>query len=167
MLDPQPSHTLLRSFGWALRGIGEALITQRNMRIHYYAASAATAASIALALDGIELLFVFSAIASVLAAELLNTALEAAVDLATSAIHPLARLAKDAAAGAVLICATYSIGVAVIAFGTKLFPLQLRAGGLVWAAVFSAIALIGAGWIHAARRRRRADGGEPAISVLE
>lgn len=164
-------HELVRSLGWALRGIFEALATQRNMRIHFAAAGFAATAAAALDLGRIELLLVAAAIASVVVAELFNTALEAAVDLASPEVHPLARLAKDVAAGAVLVCALFSLAVAIGVFGDKLAPLKLRESGLLWAAGAASLFLLGAAALAIALRRRRravaAPADAPAVSALE
>ena len=80
-------------------------------RIHIVAAVLVSALCRWLQIDVLEWLFIILAIAVVLAAEALNTALKYVVDLASSEWHPLARDAKDVAAAAVLIC---SIGAAII-----------------------------------------------------
>lgn len=168
MNEHQP-HSLWKSFGWALRGIGEALIKQRNLRIHYYAATVAGTAACLLALSPLELLLVALAIVLVVSAELFNTAIEAAVDLASPAIHPLARLAKDAAAGAVLVCALFSLAVAWVVFADKLSPLRLRPGGASWALALAVTSLLGRGLLALVRRRRsrKVAGEEAPLSALE
>ncbi len=109
-------HRLLKSFAFALGGIAQALKTQRNMRIHLVAAVLVLFISLYLRLGPRDFLLVLFSIALVFMAELLNTAIEAAVDLAVSGEHPLARTAKDVAAGAVLVAAANAVvvGYAVI-----------------------------------------------------
>jgi diacylglycerol kinase len=68
-----------------------------------------------------DVLLVFFSIALVLALELVNTAIEAAVDLATSKVHPLAKIAKDASAGAVLVAAVVAVVIGVAVFGPPLW----------------------------------------------
>ncbi|HEY0840768.1 MAG TPA: diacylglycerol kinase family protein [Vulgatibacter sp.] len=148
-----PVRPFSESLRHALRGIEQTFVTQRNMRIHGVAAALAALACAILDLGGIEVLLVGAAIGCVIAAELVNTAVEAAVDLATTERHPLARVAKDAAAGAVLVCAVASVAIGAVVFGTRLFPLRLRPDGAQWAAVVAAIAVAAA--VRFARLRRR------------
>lgn len=102
-----------RSFFHAFEGIMYATRTQPNMRVHFIIAALVLLATLLLKLDRFYVIAVVILIAMVLALELLNTAVEAIVDLLTVAHHPLAKTAKDAAAGAVLIGA---IGSAVAGY---------------------------------------------------
>lgn len=136
----------------ALRGVEQTFATQRNMRIHGVAAALAGLASALLDLGGVEILLVAVAVGAVMAAELVNTAVEAAVDLTTLERHPLARTAKDAAAGAVLVLAGLSVAIGAVVFGTKLVPLRLRPDGAEWAAVVAAISVASAVRIAFVRR---------------
>lgn len=97
------------SFGYAYEGIVYTVATQRNMRFHICAAVATIIAMAVLGLSVKECMWLLLAITLVMAAELMNTALEKAVDLSTDEVHPLAKAAKDAAAGAVLICAGFAV----------------------------------------------------------
>ena len=97
--------TLGRAFACAGSGFAFALRTQRNMKIHVAAAVAAVAAGMALGIDGAAWACIALCIAAVFAAECLNTAVEAVVDLVSPEYAELARRAKDCAAGAVLVCA--------------------------------------------------------------
>ena len=123
---PPGRHGLLWSFRFALRGVGWGLRTQRNLRIHLAAAGAVLLASAAFPVSRLEGLFLLGAVVAVPAAELFNTALEAAIDLATDRIHPLARVAKDAAAAAVLLTSLYAVGVGLLVFTDDLFALRVR-----------------------------------------
>ena len=89
---------------------------QRNMRIHAAFAVAAVALGFALAIDAASWLAVVLCIGGVFSLEVLNTALEALVDLVSPGYHELARQAKDCAAGAVLVMAVVSIVVACIVY---------------------------------------------------
>ena len=102
---------LIKSFVNAGSGIIAAVKGERNMRIHLAAAIAATLLGVWLGLDGREWAVVIVCCVLVMSLECLNTAVEAAVDLASPDVHPLAKKAKDCAAGAVLIAA---IGAAVV-----------------------------------------------------
>lgn len=102
---------LLSAFRHAGRGIAYAVRTQPNMRIHLVVGAVVIAASLVLRLGRAAEIAIIGAIALVLAIELANTAIEALVDLLSPEIRPLARAAKDAAAGAVLVAA---IGAAIV-----------------------------------------------------
>lgn len=105
---------LLDSFNYAVAGVIYSLRTQRNMRIHFVAASLVLGLGIYLRISSRELLVIFFAITLVIMAELFNTAIEAVVDLCVQEFHPLARIAKNVAAGAVLLAALNSLVVAYI-----------------------------------------------------
>jgi diacylglycerol kinase len=102
------SSSLARSFGHAVDGIA-AGADERNLRIHLTAGAAVLSAAALLPLSVGEQLALVLCVGAVMAAELFNTALEAVVDLGVSTFHPLARRAKDAAAGAVLVLAVTSV----------------------------------------------------------
>ena len=97
--------TLLQALNNGFEGIIWVLRTQRNMRVHFLAGAAALVLAVVLGVSRVDLLAVVLAIALVLVTEMINTALEAAVDLAMPDEHPLAKIAKDVAAGGVLISA--------------------------------------------------------------
>ncbi|MBD5633601.1 MAG: diacylglycerol kinase family protein, partial [Candidatus Eremiobacteraeota bacterium] len=104
------------AFDYAFAGILYATRTQRNMRIHLVAASLAMIAMFYLRLERAYVALVVICIALVIALELVNTAIEAVVDLMTVAHHPLAKIAKDAAAGAVLVMSLAAIIVGYLVF---------------------------------------------------
>lgn len=110
--------SLWRSFGHAWDGLAAAAATQRNMRIHLVAGILAGAFAGLAPLGGAERALLVLCIALVISAEAANTALEALVDLHGPAPSAAARLAKDAAAGAVLVLAVASVAVfAVVTIG--------------------------------------------------
>ena len=111
---------LVASFGWALAGIWAATRSQRNMKIHWAAAAGTVGWGAWLGLTSGEWAAVILSCALVLGAECMNTAVEAAVDLASPEHHPLAKRAKDCAAGAVLLCALGALATGVVVFGGKL-----------------------------------------------
>jgi diacylglycerol kinase (ATP) len=117
---------LLKSFSYAVEGMTFALTTQRNMRIHFGVAFVAMLLSLLFDLSKLEIVLVFFSIIMVVTAELFNTAVEAVVDLVTSDYHPLAKIAKDVAAAAVLLTAVHAVIVGFFVFFDKLFPLKLR-----------------------------------------
>jgi diacylglycerol kinase (ATP) len=104
---------LLASFQFAWEGISYAFKTQRNFRIHTVVGIAAVALSIYLQLSAVELAVVTLTSGAVLGMELINTALESVVDLTIGQNYsPLAKIAKDCAAAAVLVSAIVALGVA-------------------------------------------------------
>jgi diacylglycerol kinase len=108
---PRGAGGLAAAFGHALRGLGEAA-GERNMRLHLLAGTAVGLAGTELPLPLASRLALHLCTALVLGAEALNSALEALVDLHTVEFHPLARRAKDTAAGAVLVLAVGAVLVA-------------------------------------------------------
>ncbi|HEX4013590.1 MAG TPA: diacylglycerol kinase [Candidatus Cybelea sp.] len=95
----------LRSFHHAFEGIIYATRTQRNMRVHFLIAAVVLLATLVLRLDRLYVIATIGLVALVLSLELVNTAIESIVDLLVATHHPLAKNAKDAAAGAVLVAA--------------------------------------------------------------
>lgn len=117
------SRTLWESFFYAISGIIYVLKTQRNMRIHFAAAVLILILSWLLKLNTLELLVVSVTITLVIAAEMINTAIETVVDMLTQEYHPLAAVAKNVAAGAVLISALNAILVGYCIFFKKVLIL--------------------------------------------
>jgi diacylglycerol kinase (ATP) len=110
---------LFVSFKYAWTGVTYAFQTQRNFRIHITVGMLAIGLSIALHLSRVEIAIIGLTIGAVLTMELLNTALESVVDLTVrQTYHELAKIAKDCAAGAVLISAL----AAVLVAGSLLLP---------------------------------------------
>ena len=112
-----------QSFYNALYGIAYCFKTQRNIPLIMIATVAVLLLSWWFAISIIELLIVITAIGLVIITETVNTAIEKAVDLITDKYHPLARLAKDVAAGGVLLAVLYSIVVGLIIFLPRLLEL--------------------------------------------
>jgi diacylglycerol kinase (ATP) len=112
--------TLLQALNNGFEGIIWVLRTQRNMRVHFLAGAGALVLAVVLGVSRVDLLAVILAIAIVLVAEMINTALEAAVDLAQPDPHPLAKVAKDVAAGGVLISAACSLAIGYLVFADRL-----------------------------------------------
>jgi diacylglycerol kinase (ATP) len=110
------SPSVLQSFNFAFEGIIHVLRTQRNMRIHFAIAVAVLIAALAVGVSRLELMALLISISLVLIAEMLNTALEAGIDVATTSFDPLAKLAKDIAAGAVLIATVNAVAVGYLVF---------------------------------------------------
>ena len=108
--------SLLDNFNYAFEGIIHVLRTQRNMRIHFAAAGVVLVSAVAIGVSRIELIALLLAIAFVLIAEMINTAIEGAVDVSTTSFDPNAKLAKDIAAGAVLIATVTAVAIGYLVF---------------------------------------------------
>ena len=91
------------SFGYALQGVAAIVRRERNFKVMLTVGALAVAMGFALRIDALSWVAVVCMIGMVLGGEMLNTAVEAVVDLASPDIHPLAKLAKDVAAGAMLV----------------------------------------------------------------
>jgi len=113
----------LRSFVYAWSGLVHAVRTQRNVRVHLAIAVIVIGVGIALRVTAVEFAMLLVAITSVFVAEMFNTIVEACVDLATSEYHPLAKTAKDMAAGAVLLNAMLSVAIGIFVFGPHVLAL--------------------------------------------
>jgi diacylglycerol kinase (ATP) len=117
--------TLLRSFNHAFQGLVYAVRYQRNMRIHMAVALVVLVVSVFLNVSRLELVVVFATIAFVLMAELINTAVEAVVDIVTDEFDPRAKVAKDVAAAAVLVAAINALVVAYLVLADRLAHISL------------------------------------------
>jgi len=115
-LSPRKAPSILESFNFALEGLIHVLRTQRNMRIHFAIAIAVLIVGLATGVNRLELIALLLAIAFVLIAEMINSAIEHAIDVSTTSFDPLAKLAKDIAAGAVLIASVNAIAIGYLVF---------------------------------------------------
>ena len=102
------------SFTWAFEGIVFVLRTQRNMQVHVAAGLLVLILAVVLGVSRFELLALVIVVSLVLVAEMFNTALEAAIDAVITSYHPLVTIAKDVAAGAVLIAALAAVATAYL-----------------------------------------------------
>src|SRR5262245_23074878 len=103
-------------FANAVRGIWWAIKSEPNFKIHFVITAAVIAAAIFLHVSQLEWLLLTLCIGGVISLELMNTAIEAAVDLISPDYHDLARLAKDASAGAVLAGSLTAAIVGIVIF---------------------------------------------------
>lgn len=110
----------LESFNNAITGIIDTVRTERNMKIHLIVALGILIVSFFFDISKYEFLILVVTITMVIAAELINTAIEAAIDMTTNYYHPLAKIAKNAAAGAVLVAAISAVLVGYVIFWDKL-----------------------------------------------
>ncbi len=122
-LSWQVASNLFMSFQYAWSGIRYAFTTQRNFRIHVCVCAFAISLSLILHLSSVEIAVIGITSGLVMALELLNTALESVVDLTVKhTYHELAKIAKDCAAGAVLVSAL----VAILVAGMLILPPLLK-----------------------------------------
>jgi diacylglycerol kinase (ATP) len=120
------NRSVIKSFNDAITGIIYVLRTQRNMRIHFIIAAAVLVTSLLLGVSRIELMIILLAVALVMVAELLNTAIESAIDVVTTTFDPLARLAKDVAAAAVLVASFNAVLLGYLIFFRRINPMSLQ-----------------------------------------
>lgn len=118
-MSEQKKPPLTRSFGYAFEGIFAGIRKERNMKIHCTVAVLVVIAGIILEISSVEWCICLGLFGLVMALELVNTAVEAVVDLVTDEYRPLAKLAKDTAAGAVLIAAIMAAASGMIIFVPK------------------------------------------------
>lgn len=108
--------SLARSFRYAGRGVAYCIKNERNMRIHLVFAAYVFAFSPFYAFTQTQYILLLLTIGTVLSAEAVNTALEALVNLETQSYDNLARIAKDVAAGAVLICSVFAFAIGLLLY---------------------------------------------------
>jgi diacylglycerol kinase (ATP) len=115
-MNVRRSPTVFDSFNNAAEGIIHVVRTQRNMRIHFAVAFIVIVAALIVNVTKLELIALCISITFVLIAEMLNTGVEAAIDIATTSFDPMAKIAKDIAAGAVLVAALNALAVGYLVF---------------------------------------------------
>ena len=116
-----------RSFGYAFEGIWNTVKSERNMQIHLAFTVCVIIAGLIFRIS--KWLFCLVLFGQVMSLELVNTALEAAIDVATDEWKPLAKKAKDAAAGAVLVSAIIAAIIGLLIFIPRLFDLIYALAG--------------------------------------
>ena len=125
MKNKQKKAPLISSFGYAFQGIANTIKTERNIKIHLFATVMVVIFGFILRLSYMEWLVCLLLFGLITSLELVNTSIEAVVDLATEERKPLAKKAKDAAAGAVLYSAIIAAIIGGIIFFPKLYNLIL------------------------------------------
>lgn len=105
-----------KSFKYAFRGIVYCINNERNMRIHTAAALYVFAFSHFFEITRTGYAVLLLTFALVMAAELFNTVAEEIMDMIAASYHPVARIIKDLAAGGVLVCALFAVGVGICLF---------------------------------------------------
>lgn len=119
-MSPRQTPPVLQSLNWAFEGVIHVLRTERNMRIHFAVATIVLILAFSYGVTKLELMALLVAISFVLIAEMVNTAIEATIDLSTTSFDPLAKMAKDIVAGAVLIAAVNAVVVGYLVFADRL-----------------------------------------------
>ncbi|NMC53275.1 MAG: diacylglycerol kinase family protein [Chloroflexi bacterium] len=112
----------IKSFKYAFSGLGYVIRTQKNAWIHALVSALVISLAFLLQCSSLEWAVLILSIGMVWMAEFINTALETAVDLATSKFHPLAKIGKDVGAAAVLIAASAAAVIGVLILGPRLIP---------------------------------------------
>lgn len=113
-------HPTSKSFEYAFQGIRTAFKNEPNLKIHTFFALLAIFAAIVLRISTIEWLLLTFTIFYVITLELLNTVLEALVNLVSPEFHPFAKIAKDVSAACVLMAALLSVIVGLVLFTPKI-----------------------------------------------
>jgi diacylglycerol kinase (ATP) len=117
------------SFKYAAEGVLHCFRTQRHMQLHFLMLVLVLMSGLMLALDPRDMVLLLFAIALVIAMEMVNTAVEAVVDMAAASYSPAAKLAKDVAAGGVLIAAVNAVITGIIIFFGAAIPRLDAAAG--------------------------------------
>jgi len=112
-----------KSFGYAFEGIFVTIRDERNIKIHLVMMTLVIICGFIFGLSVTEWLICLVLFALVISLEILNTAIEAVVDLASPGRHPLAKKAKDCAAGAVLVSAIFAAIIGLMIFVPKLLAI--------------------------------------------
>lgn len=121
------------SVNCAIEGIHYTVRTQKHMRHHFLAALCVLFTALLLRVSPLEFMLLALAISFVLFAELLNTAIEVVVDMISPEFHPMAKVAKDVAAGAVLTAAFGTAIIGYLVLAKYIFPMQQRVLAMVGA----------------------------------
>lgn len=109
------------SFHYSLEGLHYAYLNEQSMMIHIVVTVLVVILGLLLHLSGTEWLFCLTMIGFVMAAELLNTAIEAVVDMAMPDKHPLAKIAKDTASAAVFVLSIVAFVIGAVIFFPKIY----------------------------------------------
>jgi diacylglycerol kinase (ATP) len=111
----------IESLNCAIEGVLWTARSQKHMRWHFFSAAAVLFAALFFKVPTVDFLLLTLAITIVLFAEIINTAVEVVVDLVSPDYHPLAKKAKDIAAGAVLLAACGAAVVGYVVFSSRIF----------------------------------------------
>ena len=112
--------SIVKAFNAAIEGIIYTFKKERNMKIHYFVAVIVLMSSLFFDFSKVEMILLLFTISLVVISEMFNTAIENTVDMITDEFHPLAKIAKDVAAGGVLIATLNAVVVGYILYYDKL-----------------------------------------------
>ena len=118
--------SLVKSFYYAFQGIKVNILTERNLAIHFCVMLLVIVCGFTFKISTTEWLICILLFGFVITLELMNTAIETAIDICKPEINPKAKLAKDTAAGAVLVVAIVAVVVGIIIFGPKIINVICR-----------------------------------------
>ena len=124
MKDKKTRPSIIEAFNAAIQGILYTFKYERNMKIHYFIAVSVLIVSLFFDLSKLEMMILILSISLVIISEMFNTAIENTVDLVTDKYHYLAKIAKDVAAGGVLISALNAVAVGYLIFYDKFTDLS-------------------------------------------
>lgn len=114
---------LINSFKYAFQGLKYAFKYEQNIIVHFIATLIAIIMGFIFKISNVEWLVIFLIIGLVIATELINTSIEATIDLITDEINPIAKIAKDTAAAAVLVFGLTALAIASLIFIPKIIAL--------------------------------------------
>ena len=118
--------SLLKSFYYAFQGIKVNILTERNLAIHFLVMLLVIVCGFVFKISVTEWLICILLFGFVITLELMNTAIETAIDICMPEINPKAKLAKDTSAGAVLVVAIVAVVIGIIIFGPKILDLIIK-----------------------------------------
>ena len=118
--------SLLKSFYYAFQGIKVNILTERNLAIHFLVMLLVIVCGFVFKISVTEWLICILLFGFVITLELMNTAIETAIDICMPEINPKAKLAKDTSAGAVLVVAIVAVVIGIIIFGQKILDLIIK-----------------------------------------
>ncbi|GAM15214.1 diacylglycerol kinase [Mesobacillus selenatarsenatis SF-1] len=119
--DKQRKHPLASSFKFGFEGIAAAAAKERNVQIHLAISVIVILSGFIFSINKYEWIAIILSIGGMVSMEMINTAIERTVDMYTKEYHPLAKQAKDIAAGAVLVFAIASVMIGIIIFLPRIF----------------------------------------------
>ena len=118
--------SLIKSFYYAFQGIKVNILTERNLAIHFLVMLLVIVCGFVFKISVTEWLICILLFGFVITLELMNTAIETAIDICMPEINPKAKLAKDTSAGAVLVVAIVAVVIGIIIFGPKVLDLIIK-----------------------------------------
>ncbi len=122
---------MAKSFSHAVEGIAEAIISERNLRIHFIVGIGVSLLSFILPLTKEDFLWILFAIFFVIWSELINTVIEYLMNLYSEEFHPVIKIIKDVSAGVVLWSVIFAVTVGVVILGEVILGWTVEVGKIV------------------------------------